>query len=448
MVAGVMTLLVLAAGWGTAHQAGTIQPSAPHGEKTIVDDAIALWGKGDYQAALAEFEKSIAADADNISLHAKFANVVSAYRRLHRAAADKALVDLQALYARWMRERPAHAVYPHAAALLLDHSEAARKEALLLKAAALDRKLVEPYLELANFSSQFDDARAVAWAQKALEIKPADVRAPALYARVLWAIDQPAARKYYDGLLRRAVDTKAGALALQQLIRDVEDPAEKGALVERFRREFPSQWTPALFANEDLFTWYFTQDPDKGLAFAQEMLAAAKNAQPSIRPATLDWASELSGFSGGEGAWLWQSITHYAQAIVDAKNLIRERKGAEAFARLERTDWMPPVVGDLPHLALLRAEAVAASGDVPKAYEMLATELERDSVTDYQQAIIRYGTMLGKSAEQVGAEIWSRRLAKATTFKEFNLSKLGGQQRVKLSDLGQKVLLVDFWFPG
>jgi hypothetical protein len=56
--------------------------------------------------------------------------------------------------------------------------------------------------------------------------------------------------------------------------------------------------------------------------------------------------------------------------------------------------------------------------------------------------------MLGKSAEQVDAEIWSRRLAKAKTFKEFNLSRLGGQEHVRLSDLGQKVVLVDFWFPG
>jgi Tfp pilus assembly protein PilF len=387
MVACVMTLLVLAAGWGSARQAGTIQPSAPSGEKTIVDDAIALWSKGDYHAALAEFEKSIAGDADNIALHAKFAKLVSVYRRLHTAAVDKALADLQALYARWMRERPAHAVYPYAAALLLDHADA-KKEGLLLKAAALDPTLVEPYLELANLYWQDNDVRAVAWAQKALEIKPADVRLPALYARVLWAIDQPAARKYYDGLLKRAVDTKAGALAFQQLISDVEDPEEKGALIDRFRREFPSQWTPALFVNEDLFVWYFTRDPDKGLAFAQEMLAAAKNPQPAVRPTTSDSASELSGFSGGSGAWLWQSITNYGQAIVAAKTLIREKKGAEAFARLERVDWEPQIVGDLPHLTLLRSEAVAASGDVPKAYEMLATELERDFVTDYQQAII------------------------------------------------------------
>jgi hypothetical protein len=448
MVACVTTLLVLAAGWGTAHQVGTIHPAAPPNEKTIVDDVIALWVKGDYAAALAEFQKSIEADAGNLALHAKFAKVAVYARYRHTDAAVKALADVQALYDRWMTERSAHAVYPYAAALLLDHSEAARKERLLLKAAALDRKIVEPYLELANLYSGYDDARAVAYARKALEIKPADIRSQAVYARVLWPVDQTAARKYYDGLLTRAADTKAGALAFQQLITDVEDPAERGALVERFRRDFPNQWTPSLSANTYLFAWHFNREPEKGLAFAREMLAAADRPQPANRLPTLDSASELLTIPGVELKGFWLPITNYAQAIVDAQNLIREKKGAEAFARLERVGWTPHSAGDLPHLTLTRAEAVAVSGDVPKAYEMLATELERDLVADYQEAIVRYGTMLGKSAEQVDAEIWTRRLAKAETFKEFDLSRLGGRKHVKLSDLGGKVVLVDFWFPG
>lgn len=447
MVACVMTLFCLAASLGTAHQIGTVQPATPQSEKTTVDNAIALWNKGDYEAALAEFLKSIEADAGNLALHAKFAKAVFWGPRTRQTdAAAKALADLRGLYARWMTESPARAVYPYTAALLLDRTQAAKKEQLLLRAAALDRRIVEPYMELVNLHSGYDDALALSYAKKALEIKPADIPLQVMYARVLWPVDQTAARRYYDGLLKRTAGTKDGAVALQQLIRNVEDPAEEGALAERFRRDFPNQWTPSLFANISLFAWYFTNQPDKGLAFAREMLAAADKPQPTGIRSPGGPLDELLTL-GGDFKPVWLLITDYAQAIVDAQNLIREKKGAEALARLEKVTT-PPTVEDLPQLTLVRAEAVAVSGDVPKAYEMLAAELERGMIAEYQNAILKYGTTLGKSAKQVDAEIWTRQLAKAEPFKDFDLSKLGSQEHVKLSDLRGKVVLVDFWFPG
>jgi len=79
---------------------------------------------------------------------------------------------------------------------------------------------------------------------------------------------------------------------------------------------------------------------------------------------------------------------------------------------------------------------------------MLAAELQRDVVAEYQEAMIRYGATLGKSTKQVDADIWSRRLAKAAPFKDFDLWKLGIPEHVKLSELRGNVVLVDFWFPG
>jgi hypothetical protein len=54
----------------------------------------------------------------------------------------------------------------------------------------------------------------------------------------------------------------------------------------------------------------------------------------------------------------------------------------------------------------------------------------------------------GKSAKQVDANTRTRLLAKAEPFREFDPSKLGSREHVKLSDLRGKVVLVDFWFPG
>ena len=448
MAACVMTLFCFAASLGTAPQIAAVQTATPQGEKATVDNAIALWKKGDYEAALARFQKSIEADVSNLILHARFAKAVLGDPRSRRTdAAAKAIADLRDLYARWMTESPGRAVYPYAAALLLDRTQAARKDQLLLKAAALDRRIVEPWVELANFHSGYDEALALTYAKKALKIKPADFPLQTMYARVLWPVDQTAARRYYDGLLKQTAGTKQGALAFQQLIMNVDDPAEKGALVERFRRDFPNQWTPSFFENTSLFTWYFTEQPEKGLAFAREMLAAADQPLPADVRSSGSWLDDLLTLSSGEFRHFWEPIANYAQAIVDAQSLIREKKGAEALARLEKVTT-PRTVEDLPQLKLIRAEAVALSGDVPKAYEMLAAVLERELIPEFQEAITRYGMTLGKSAGQIDADIRTRRLAKPVPFKDFDLSKLGSRERVKLSDLRGKVVLVDFWFPG
>lgn len=132
---------------------------------------------------------------------------------------------------------------------------------------------------------------------------------------------------------------------------------------------------------------------------------------------------------------------------MQARTLIAGKKGADALALLEKTK-VPRALEESSQLTVLKAEAADASGDSARAYEMLAAELVKDINEDYQKAIVKYGAKLGKSPKQVDEELWSRRMQKAESFKEFDLAKLGGTERVKLSDLRGKVVLADFWFPG
>ena len=143
----------------------------------------------------------------------------------------------------------------------------------------------------------------------------------------------------------------------------------------------------------------------------------------------------------------WKADVDYAQSLVQARALVAAKKGAEALALLEKTE-VPGFLEDSPQYTLLKAEAANASGDTAKAYELVATELVKDLNDDYRNAIIKYGARLGKSAKQVNEELWSRRLQQASAFREFDLERLDGTERVKLSDLRGKVVLVDFWFPG
>jgi hypothetical protein len=132
---------------------------------------------------------------------------------------------------------------------------------------------------------------------------------------------------------------------------------------------------------------------------------------------------------------------------VDARALIAEGKGTEALVRLEKAK-PPSSVDDDAQLDLLRAEAAAATGDLGRAYEILAAALVTEFKDGAQKAIVGYGAKLGKSPKQVDDEIWARRMQKAEPFEDFDLAKLGSSKRVKLSDLRGKVVLVDFWFPG
>jgi hypothetical protein len=484
-------LLAAALGAGTAAQ--QMVPATRVDQKPTVSDAsLALWAKGEFASALAAFEKSIAADAGNLALHARFARTVAGARwktteleqERKRAAAEKekpavpptpvaagdkpaaaasykpppvktneelaamaktaeaaaaALADLTARYERWMKERPASAAYPYALALLVDPKDEARREKLLLAAAALDPKLVEPYTELIALHTGYDDEAALKYARKALALKPDDVPSQLTCARMLWPVDQDAGRRYYAELLAKYAGTRDGASTIQQFIGAVEDPAERAALVERFRREYPNDWTPAYFGNVDLFGITVSVDPQKGLAFAREMLTAVENPAPGADGKTRSPEAYLKT--------LWTRNLGYAQAVVDARALIAGGKGAEALARLEK-ETVPNSVDDEAQLEVLRAEATAASGDAVKAYDQLVTSLAADITPSAQKAIVGFGAKLGKSPKQIDDEVWARRMQKAETFAAFDLAKLGSQERVKLADLRGKVVLVDFWFPG
>jgi hypothetical protein len=239
-------------------------------------------------------------------------------------------------------------------------------------------------------------------------------------------------------MITRNTGTKTGQDALTRFISNTEYEKEKTALIEEFRRDYPSAWTPTNGFNSTLFASYVTSDPAKGLAFAREIQSALQNDKSEPNSAAAK--------SAERSKTTWKTNTEYAQALVQARSLIAEKKGADALALLEKTKPLS-LLEDSSQFELLKAEAADAGGDTAKAYEILAADLVKDINDDYRNAALKYGTKLGKNTRHVDEEIWTRRMQKAEVFKEFDLPRMGGKDTLKLSDLRGKVVMVDFWFP-
>jgi tetratricopeptide (TPR) repeat protein len=482
----------------------TAMPKTP----TAVDPAVATWNKGDYTQALTEFQNIIKQDPDNVTLHTTFVNAAlgaktksrrfemeqqraQAAKEAEKAKAEaaqkpvaapekinvevptmagprpdsrpvlgaeelakmekdakaavSALTELTQLYENWAKENPKKAVYAYGLGLLTDAKEFDKRQQYLLKAVDLDPKLTDAYSKLAELNSGFDDPAAAKYARKASDTKPDDVQLQFRYATLLWTADPAAARKFYIEMVTRNAGTKTGSDALQQFIRATEDPDAKVALIEQFRRDYPKDGSPGSGFNGDLFKAYVTADPAKGLSFAQEILKGMESEKVEANPRATQM-KEYDRMVVEQRKGVWKSNVEYAQTLVQARSMISDKKAADALALLEKTK-PPRSLEDSAQLDLLKAEAADASGDTTKAYEILAAELVKDIDENLQPAVVKYGAKLGKTAKQVDAEIWSRRMEKAEPFKDFDLVRMGGSERMKLADFRGKVVLVDFWFP-
>jgi cytochrome oxidase Cu insertion factor (SCO1/SenC/PrrC family) len=96
----------------------------------------------------------------------------------------------------------------------------------------------------------------------------------------------------------------------------------------------------------------------------------------------------------------------------------------------------------------MKALAAAGAGQRAQAYDALAESVAASPQDRLTVALREQGTALGKSPEQIEADVWKLRDAKAETAKPFELTSSRGGKPVRLSDYSGRVVLLAFWFPG
>ena len=329
--------------------------------------------------------------------------------------------DLRAIYEAWLAKYPGTAAVEWGLGKVLVDIDQALAEAHLQKALAIEARSAPAYRDLATlaFLRKQPEQRA-AYLLKAKESAPGDPAYAMAYAMAIYGTDKAAAQPLLQDVLTRFPKDKAAMSALIYLSALSATPEERKGWLERLWTGFPGA-QGRNSSLKQLFALYARDYDPKALDLARDMV--------KTYPADKEWPLELD-----------------AEAqILRAHALVLEKKYADAEAMLAKLT-LPVRMDALPY-HVLKAEAMGA-GDPAKAYAALMTAAVPEPRDPIEAALKTYGARLGKSPAQVDDELWAERYAKATPFKDFELTDYRTGKPVKLSDYRGRVVLVNFWFPG
>jgi hypothetical protein len=142
----------------------------------------------------------------------------------------------------------------------------------------------------------------------------------------------------------------------------------------------------------------------------------------------------------------WSARVALQESMTRAQALVSDKKFEAAVELLDPTQRPSGTHGMT--WTLLKAEAAAGAGHVDRAYATLLDTAAAIPDTRVEAALATYGRNLSKSPQDVDADLWRVRDAKAKAAAPFELPSSRGGAPVKLADFGGKVVLLAFWFPG
>lgn len=380
-------------------------------------------------ASLATLKEAVEAYPDSLTAHEKF---IKAFEQCIPHVTfenrDSVLSLLNVQYAEWMQEFPQSATVPYALGDAYANAESPRAKPYLLRAVVLDPKLAKAWEDLWIDAERWGDfAAGREYLAKAMQADPANPDYAFYYASSFSNIDPAKYRKLSLEVVKNFPDNERGAQSLYWLAFNSTDQKDKLAIYEQLRTKFPPgkfDWSAAGMS--EYFDLLLQTGPAKAVRLAQSM-TQLKLADDDLK----EWNNQLT----------------LAKKIVQAHRFLDEHKPADAekiLAGATVNRWSSAKEA----MNLLKAKTIAANGNTKAAYDSLLVFFAKEPGDKTKTALWYYGTKMGKSAEQVNADVWQRRDATAQPATPFTLAAYLTQDSISLSDYRGKIVLLTFWFPG
>lgn len=329
-------------------------------------------------------------------------------------------------YEDWMQKFPNSAAVHYAFGHAYAGRESPKAKTYLLKAVELDPKFDKAYYDLWIDGERWGDFKVSReYLAKAKEANPASADYAFYYANGFSDSDPAKYKTLSLEVARNFPNTERGAQALYWLANRTNDPEFKIAVYEQQRKEFPVDkfnWTSSGMSS--YFDLLLKINPSKAIELAQSM-------------------ADLKG----RDVKTWETNIVTAKNIMQAQTFMKEGKAAEAAAVIEKVT-VPRFSSSKEYIINLKSQVLDAAGKTQSAYENMLTAFVKEPTEEMHNALISYGSKIGKDAGKINQDIWYIRDTAAKLAPDFTMETYLTKGKTSLSDYKGKVVLITYWFPG
>jgi len=320
-----------------------------------------------------------------------------------------------------MEKSPQNVTIPLAFGITYFNAEMPQAKEYLLKAVTMNPKNTEVWTMLAEDAQRWGQLdSAVEYARKATLADPSNEEYAVSYLLYFRHGDLNSYKRKVFDFIKRFPANEYGAMLLFWLGADATNLNEKINYFEELRKLYPPQkssWSAAGMT--DLADIYLQTDPEKALALTNEM---------------------------GEGKD-WKLRKQLAESLLQINKLEQNQDYKAAIIELNQVK-LPAFNYMNDFIALKKSSLLEKAGDIKAAYDSLAMRFAKLPTDQIDTALELYGKKIGKDKAQVINDIEAIRNSTAVAAYPFDLGLYTGDNKLNLTDLKGKVVLLTFWFPG
>lgn len=324
-------------------------------------------------------------------------------------------------YEVWMKEYPQNLNIPLAIGKVYPRAVMPQPRDFLLKAAALDPRNAEVWYMLATDADlKAQGGLLTEYMHRATLADSTNVGYAYGYLKSLEKGNQLIYEKKVLDFVKRFPEDERGAqaiFALGQQATAVEVRVHYFELLRTLYAPKKFKWSASGMVN--LADAYLQTDIQKALMLINEM--------------------------GEEGDWMTRR--QIANALIEIEKLEQKQDYLAAGTMLNELK-LPGINYIDGYITLKKSHLQEKSGNLQGAYDSLSVKFAKLPTDQIREALELYGQKLGKYEEQISKDIRKIRNERATSAYPFELPMYSSKEKLNLTALKGKAILLTFWFPG